>query len=317
MKAIRQAFKTAIVDLARSNESAALANSLTSLATARHTQPSSVFRLQLLECIQPTNPLGDSSDLPEIDLLVVAARKDFITLPWAISYAHQFSENPIKTTTVVTPSWDVDNLPHFDVAVAIKADEECLSNDLLLAVNNNHPPERRGWILQQAITFSELRDSGVSGVLVMDADTLLLRKRAFLAPDSRQLLMVPNRYHEEYERHASRVWGQRSRYHGLSFVTHHQLMQPRIVREMFNDEEELCRWVATGDMAQKSPISEYHSYGRWLTENYPELSILGRWGNFAPRYHSGDDSDIRASVEEVSVENIPPLSISFHHYRKR
>lgn len=314
----QRATKSIVIDFARSNESELISQVATALLTTWHKNdehPSAI--LDMLENLQPSNPLRNSQEeLPSIDLLVVASRKDYNTLPFAISHAKKFSENPIRMTTVITPSNERSELPELGGEVIVKDDEESLPVETISTIERFHPPGRRGWILQQALTFLEVASSSASGVLVMDADTLLLRERTFLRANGAQLLVLSNRYHREYERHASNIWGPRTRYQGLSFVTHHQLMRPEIVREMFESDPLLYRWISSANLSEKSPISEYHSYGRWLSENYPSLSELGRWGNYSPRQHTGLPSDIEEQARLAILSAKRPLSASFHSYRQ-
>lgn len=268
---------------------------------------------EILSEARDDNPLGDEEeDPPPISLLIVAARKDFNVLPYSLQFARHFSQNLVNSVTIVVPKDDLQHLPPLDPSVQIQHDESVLTKEMISTIKNHHHPGRYGWVLQQVITFHVVSNSSASGVLVMDADTLLTGHRTFLTNSGRQVLFISKEYHQEYETHAERIWGRRRSFQGLSFVSHHQLMQPSLVREMFPSERALIEWVERADTAQKSALSEYHCYGRWVSDHRPHKVEIASWKNKSiPRNRL---SDVRELVREENPGHYPYFSVSLHHY---
>jgi len=51
----------------------------------------------------------------------------------------------------------------------------------------------------------------------------------------------------------------------MSFVTHHQLFKPRVLKSVFRGDKDLANWATTLEPGIGSPLSEYHLYGAALT----------------------------------------------------
>lgn len=124
------------------------------------------------------------SRLPKIDLLFVATRKDFSTLGFALVNAQKGSKNEIEKITIIVPSDDVVEckrlLKHLntkDLAPVAVIDETVLIAAEVSQSLRDKFGARFGWILQQLLKVSNILKSEAAGVLVVDADTVLLKER--------------------------------------------------------------------------------------------------------------------------------------------
>jgi hypothetical protein len=151
-----------------------------------------------------------------------------------------------------------------------------------------YPKNRQGWVRQQVIKFLGVSYADEKGTLVCDSDTFLLEKRLWLNEIGEQQLQVSHEFSLEYEEHFLETFGRlRDESKKISFVTHHQLMQKDVVHSMFGrDMLGLLDWLEKGNADSMSPISEYHSYGRFIITNYPARVRLSKWNNLS--LHSGD-----------------------------
>lgn len=265
---------------------------------------------------QIDNPLARERELPEIDLVLAVASKDFRTARLAVSECRTNSMNKIRRTLIVVADENKEKAGEVfgNQSVAIVSESDFLPHNLIDSIENNHPPGRKGWITQQVIGLLAARQSDAAGVLILDADTVFIRPIAFLGSEGKQLLQFSHEYVSQYEEHAEKVWGRRLRHKQLSYVTHYQLMQPSVVREMFPQPEDLGNWIANGDMNLQSPIADYHSYGRFLVDRYPNAFTIGRWGNKSVEWDTASRMQSGDPLEALRIRYASTYSISFHSY---
>lgn len=267
---------------------------------------------KLLDRLLPLDPLNSASDLPNLELLIVAHPRDFDQLGLTIAGAISASKNKINRVVLVVPDGFETALPRLPFDLSTVCESTLLSGSLSDAVRSSSPSERNGWMIQQVIKLNFVRQSAANGVLVVDADTALLKPRTFLDARGSQLLNISFDYRFEYERHALGVWGRRKRLNGISFVTHYQLMQPAVLREMFPDETSLSDWVTSADSTNKSPVSEYHSYGRFLCDRHWGKVSLAKWSNKSLSREKVSMAE--QDTGELATEFPLSASISFHSY---
>lgn len=302
--------------LLRDAEGSSLARMVGSLARGViRTRGTSLYLRRLADFASPSSPLDLTPNPPAIEIHIAAAAKDFSLLPLVISQALANCPNPVEKIAVIVPDSQDSLLPELPGPVEIIRESTVLPKSTLETIESHHPDGRRGWILQQALTLWTTRNSDSPGVLVLDADTVLTKARVLLGENGRQLLSYSREYHQPYELHASKIWGPRKRDFGLSYVCHHQLMQPDVVREMFPSVGDFERWILAADLAERSPISDYHSYGRWLVDNFPSRVARARWGNQSVPLGREDSSKVKEQIlQHLSMLPDNVYSASFHHY---
>lgn len=210
----------------------------------------------------------------EIEVMVPCGEGDKEIVSDVLSSALANVIDPIKRVTVVSQTGDLPISLDAECPVRQLSDADVLGNRMLEECRSlSQKWEERiptGWFIQQLLKFQFARHSDLQGVLILDADTLLTGKRQFLDETGVQTLIPSYELHKPYDRHYLKFFAQQERF-CLSFVTHHQLMQPDIVRRMFPDSDSLLDWLAAGDKnSPSSPVSEYHSYGRFAIDFFPE-----------------------------------------------
>jgi len=283
----------------------------------------SVARLILIS-IWSTDPLRKEKDLPEIDLAIVFAYKDVELVPAAVLAAVHFSANPIKVVRLVTPSLDPPAVQEsigkveqaslrMNFSLEVYDDASLLGTERLRDLRSHQVPDRSlSWVTQQLLKLSAVLKSSQRATLIVDADTILLKRRTWLAKDGRQILMAPEWFRSLWTEDVERFLGLKKSL-PFSFITHHQLMQRNIVETIFGaDGRKLIDWA----LSARRRIAEYETYGTYLAEVHPRLAVVARFGNV--------ERAARPTVSSIdSVEDLSDLSkscgssclsLSVHHY---
>lgn len=183
-------------------------------------------------------------------------------------------------------------------------------------------------MVQQVAKLAMAARSEQAGVLIIDSGTVLLTPRIWLVGE-RQLLSPTRDFHSPYVKHAQKCLGVSGRSDRLSYVSHHQLMQPRVVRKMlgeimarcfdggradeFNVDSGLSCWIEAADFRQLSALCEYHTYGVFLTNTEPQNAVGARWANVGVARSSlvpGDLNDTRT----LNSRFPKAMSVSLHAY---
>lgn len=269
-----------------------------------------------LEASLPCDPLADEVDLPEVDLIIACHSKDAVVLPLAVAGALSSSRNPINRVLVIAPSPQLLETSDLPAGAELIDEHDLLPAHIFEAIRRSVPGVRQGWVIQQVVKLFASLVSKNPGSLVVDADTILLKRRTFLDSRGRQILSVSHERHEPYLDHAKRHWGSQAASR-ISFVSHHQLMQREIVEMMFGaDGSGLSDWVCEADWQHSSAVSEYHSYGSWLIANHPSRALLACWGNVAiPPYCLPDRSnDVNLALARLKEDYPTWWSLSAHSY---
>lgn len=254
---------------------------------------------------------SEAEFFPSIIAVIPCLAKDLETLASCVNSLRINSLNPISQITLVAPVKDLQWIAKLNLKVQLVAEEGLLPLQILNSLGRI-PENRRGWILQQILKLWMTHQSAASGVLVMDADTILTRPQAWLDFGARQILAISNEFHRPYVEHFSRNWGTVGHVDGLSFVTHYQLMQPAVVRSMLPSIESFVNWIETITDFE-SGASEYHDYGTYLMQNHPQLACLCAWNNLSVAPVTAT-SEIQKYVSWVQKAHPSVKSISMHSY---
>jgi hypothetical protein len=138
---------------------------------------------------------------------------------------------------------------------------------------------KAGWLLQQfikmgcAYSIPNLSDY----YLAVDADVVFLKPTRFFA-NNQMLFATSNEFHRPYfdcyerllDEPPNRKW---------SFIAHHMLISKSIMLELIHNIEQRFgnKWydaiLDSIDYTQRSPFSEYETYGHYLKNHYPEKVV--------------------------------------------
>lgn len=257
---------------------------------------------------------------PSVELLVSVGPADINLVHEVVAGALRFSMNPI--THVVLLVDDGMDLPGLAVGLPVTIHEkEALLSDAARTCLRGTFGDRYGWVLQQFNKLAWSAQSESKGVLVVDADTVLTRPRVFLDSVGSQLLLPTWEYNPPYYRVFDRLGGSIAgiNEHELSFISHHMMMQPVLVREMLNDlgagsvDKLVTRALASVDIdsSSQSPLCvDYELYGQWLSRSQPQNVRLGRWSNLGARRGASHVQSLRSG----RFSKLGYASVSFHSY---
>lgn len=265
---------------------------------------------------------NDNQAQSAIEVLFVATSKDFRTLGLAIQGVLETCGQEISKINIVVPDVDIElcetALADCKSNLLQIISESSLVDKLLIKSLFSRFGTRGGWALQQVLKLEFVRKSKSLGVLVVDADTILLKKRNWLNSDGVQLLMPSWEYHKPYYDFLNtlKIFGTQSTFTPkFSFVTHHMIMQPPIVQEIYNacdwnsPEELVHSLIVLSSKENESPFSiDYELYGHFLLENHSNRVVLTKWSNASAKYSNS------ISMKEIFIQYSAYASVSLHAY---
>jgi len=267
----------------------------------------------------PTNLSSHSRNLPPIEILTVVAGKDLNLLPFSLISAIENTINPISRVTLIIPAIDIESCKSIvgnlkiNCEIQIKIEDDILNSEIRSNLKRRFG-KRYGWVLQQLLADEYIFRSEYSGVLLLNADTLLMRKAAWLEEDGTQKLLVALEYHEPYYRLLNKLIGSRNS-PSTTHVTHHMLFQPSYFREIFNkfgvgNVATLADWIiSNSDPKAESPLCvEFELYAQGMLKLYPEKIQLRKFGNI-----SVERSEL-STLADLYLEYSNYNSISMHSY---
>lgn len=256
-----------------------------------------------------------------IEILFVAAGKDLEMLPWAIPAAIASVNTSTSKTqvAVIVPAEETDRcgqiLKEFNY-VRIINEDTVLPPQVSLELKDRFG-ERFGWALQQFIKIAYVLESQMDGVFIVDADTILLKKRNWLSENGEQILTPSDEYNDSYYDFLASI-GIGQLKPKFTFVSHHMLMQPLVLRRAFESvnlsfpNEILSRILEYEFLSDSSPFSiDYEFYGQFLFNNCPSQVKLQKWANVGlPR---SENLPLQITMETKRFQE-KFCSISFHSY---
>ena len=262
------------------------------------------------------------SEFPGIEGLIVCAPKDFPLLSMCVDSLVENSMNPVLKVSIIVPDASI-NLCEEQVSSARNRDlvkivpESGLLNTSSLSLLKSKFPQGHGWVLQQFLTISFCSQSEQAGVLAINADTMLLRKQAWLSDLGNQVLMVSSEFHEPYYELLSKM-NPRLRDRSRTFITHHMLFQPRLLNQFLSDlgyhnaSELLERTLELTDYSVVSPICmEFEFYAQHMMLLHPGRVQLRKFANVGVSRGTGLSPEaILENFKTMALYN----SISMHSW---
>lgn len=269
----------------------------------------------------PIDPFpGHEESPPSVELLISVGPADIEMVHEVVVGAIRHSMNPItQVVLLVDDCVDLAGL-HVGLPVATHDKETLLSSKARASLRVSFG-DRYGWVLQQFNKVAWAARSESKGVLVVDADTVLTMPRTFLDSLGRQLLLPTWEHHPPYYRVFDGLGGLMVGIDPteLSFISHHMMMQPTLVREMLKDfqvgsVDELVHRaleLVDTDPGGQSPLCvDYELYGQWLSRSHPSRVRLGRWSNLGARRGARQRNLLRRG----RFSQLGYASVSFHSY---
>ena len=227
----------------------------------------------------PYDPLSKSKSFP-ISIALLVARKDLELLPYSLTACMQSTSNEIKRVLVICPSEieisvkeKIRNLSiELSSQVEVYADEEVLTSTNLDKFSFCSSVSKMEVL---KISVALLCDENI---LIVDADTLLLRKRNWCSED-KQLSPVAQEYFVGHNLFISLIFPNID-WSGMGFVTHHGLFNPVVIRDLVDLfggfdllVEAIDAGIRSGWNKKRGFPSEWQLYGEYLL-NYGDSFTL-------------------------------------------
>jgi hypothetical protein len=273
----------------------------------------------------PARELADHKSPPSISALIVSTRKDFNLLKICLEHLIEGSINPIQEVTVIVPSNDLDickeliEASNLNFKVKILNEDEVIPIGLRTRVKNKFG-DRYGWVLQQLLTVEFVLTSGAPGILVLDSDTVLSQKLLWLDKSGNQLLMPSWEFHVPYYEFLAKI-APKIPYSKSSFISHHMLMQPEILRAIFanlglNSIEDLfCLAEKFARTEENSPIClEFELYAQGILTFFPQRCLITKWSNISLSF---EHEPKMLEQLEMLLQNKKYRSISVHSWSQK
>ena len=238
-------------------------------------------------------PLGqpvEDEKLPAIRLLWVAHPKDFPVLTHSLESALAHTRNPVATITVVSPEpTQAEGALRHIIPSRISADFRHDNDFVPVEVRSQLDqalPSHGSWATQQLIKVLATMEQQSSATLVIDADTVLLQSKTWLSSGGIQLLYFRGFHNDRYANFL-RHWGFNEIDTMRSFVTHHMLFQPDILRQAMMltfgslNIERIVEKVIGSVEALGYPefCLEYEPYGQLISRKHRDLVSLDKYSN--------------------------------------
>ena len=131
--------------------------------------------------------------MPEIEILMVSKKEDFSVLKVSLESAIKMSVNPVSSITIIVPDNEVNLVKTFLNVMAefqkinVIPENKVVTKEVIELITKNRP-DKFGWILQQVLVASYIINSRSEYILVVDADTVLLRPRIWVDKNSNSLM---------------------------------------------------------------------------------------------------------------------------------
>lgn len=250
----------------------------------------------------------------KIDVFIPAIEKDLQTLPHVIDAVRKYVMHPIGKIMIVAP-----RTPRM---IRLCKQKNCtfINENSVLPIRKSNihyqtrKLDRSGWLFQQLLKLGCDKFSSQSFILVIDADTVLIRPHSFRL-NKKTLFYCRYWSHQEYFRTYRRLFGQKAN-SPHSFVTHYMLFEKSKLAHFRKSIESRQKqsWysaiIKCTNKASSVGFSEFESYGNFIYSNYPGSFLIRRACNKSLYTNA---SSVSHSQRQVLAKRF--RSLSFHKRR--
>jgi hypothetical protein len=259
----------------------------------------------------PGQGFDTSSDL-RLDVVIPVAGIDTKVLPLTVAGLRRNLSHPLGRIVVVTEAGSEAD------RVATQLGCDVIDEDTVVPVRRSDldyrvgPLDRSGWLFAQLLKLNVDTLSSEDHILLLDADTVLVRPQTFTRRGA-VVALVSKEFHLPYFTAYEALLGEPPRSH-LSFIAHQMVVNRRTLadlRAMIEHRRRRPWWQAildACDFSLLSCFSEYELYGNYVLSH--NRSMVRRWwGNCpAPRDNLSSLGDLQRRF------GTRYRSVSFHHY---
>lgn len=224
-----------------------------------------------------------------IELVVVSTSKDFAILKYSVTYAlraiEDYSSGGVR---IIVPEKDLGECEQLFSKTGIEI--KVINENTLVSKNqfsklSQHFSLRDTWVLQQILKVQAVLTSEADAVLILDSDTLLLRKRPWFDQNAKQILTPTYEFNAPYYIFLNKLISTK-KIPDYTFVSHHMIIQPNILRQILGNNKLLILdnlidyCCINSDKSVQSPICiEYELYGQYLTSRDKNKVFFALWSN--------------------------------------
>lgn len=249
-----------------------------------------------------------------VDVVIACVEKDLPILKFCVQAARLFVEDGVDRIFVVCPPSEAieavaraqgcEVVHESDVIALKRQDVHCVVQGV----------DRSGWIYKQIVNLAADGISSREHILILDADTVLIRPHRFLFHDKVTYFVSDElhpAYYEAYRKLLKMPWR-----FPLSFVSHYMLFERRRLESLRAaiTRENGCAWYdAILDVGRTATdpsfFAEYETYGNYCLFHYPDDILIQYWNNLA--MSRGLLGDINRMIQRFQHSH---RAISFHDY---
>jgi hypothetical protein len=259
----------------------------------------------------PGQGFDESSDL-RLDVVIPVAGIDTAVLPLTVAGLRRNLNHPLGRIIVVTVAGSEAH------RVASQLGCDVIDEDSVVPLRRSDLDyrvgtlDRSGWLFAQLVKLNVDTLSTEDYVLLLDADTVLIRPQSFTR-GAAVVALVSKEYHLPYFAAYTALLDEHPRSR-LSFIAHHMVMDRRTLiglKTLIEQRQGRPWWQAILDVCDFSCLScfsEYELYGNYaLSRN---RSMVRRWWENCPC-----PRDQLASLDDLQRRfGSHYRSVSFHHY---
>jgi hypothetical protein len=197
-------------------------------------------------------------------------------------------------------------------------DEETQIDENTRIQLKNRFTNRYGWVIQQLLAVNFVLTSNAKGILLLNADTVMLREVEWLDSRFNQILMASVEYHEPYYAflHKALKFPPNPKY---TFITHHMLFQPSLYKSILEKKDvtsiELLAkiMVEQSDRNEDSPFCiEFEPYAQGMLQYYLSRVHLRKFSNLSMQRTQENVLNINRIIDNNLRADYN--SVSFHDY---
>ena len=261
--------------------------------------------------------------LPPIEILSVVAGKDLEFLGFALKNAIKCSKNEVVKISIICPKNDLKRCQELNLLENLQCevdiiDEETQINESIRILLQERFADRYGWVIQQLLAVNFILKSNAKGILLLNADTVMLREVEWLDSGFNQILMASVEYHEPYYEflHEALNFLPNPRY---TFITHHMLFQPPLYKSILERQgivsiELLANlMIERSDRNESSPFCiEFEPYAQGMLQHFSSHVRLRKFSNLSMLRTKENISGIQQIIDNNLSADYN--SVSFHDY---
>ncbi|TCW60532.1 DUF6492 family protein [Treponema sp. J25] len=251
--------------------------------------------------------------MEKIDVFIPTIKKDFNILPYTVFSLKKINHN-IDQIYIVSPEDNeiIDFCKTNKIQFISETDMIPLrKEDITYSPKNIN---RAGWLYQQLLKLSADTVCNSEYILILDSDTVFLRKQRFIFKNRIRINYSKNERHKPYLDFINRIFPNFI-FFPHSFVTHHFFLEKKILIELKENisTETKLNWysaiLSNLDNNEISSFSEYELLGNYYYNKYRNNVFFSDFKNVGV----SEDCFFNKKAK-IKIFSLYYNSCSIHHY---